>query len=945
MTLKVGTGDVISARAVGDAKLFFGNKFMFLENLYIVPKIKKNLVSVSCLIEHMYSINFSMNEAFISKNGVHICSAKLENNLYVLRPNEAKAVLNHEMFRTANTQNKRQRISPNNNTYLWHLRLGHINLDRIGRLVKNGLLNKLKDDSLPPCESCLEGKMTKRPFTEKGYRAKEPLELIHSDLCGLMNVKARGGFEYFISFIDDYSRYGYLYLMEHKSEALEKFKEYKTEVENLLSKKIKILRSDRGGEYMDLRFQDYMIEHGIQSQLSTPGTPQQNGVSERRNKTLLDMVSSMMSYAQLPSSFWGYAVETAVHILNNAPSKSVSETPFELWRGRKPSLSHFRIWGCPTHVLVTNPKKLKSRSRLCQFVGYPKETRGGLFFDPQENRVFVSTNATFLEEDHMRNHKPRSKLVLSEATDKSTRVVDEVGPSSRVDETTTSGQSHPSQSLRMPRRSGRVVSQPNRYLGLTETQAVIPDDGVEDPLSYKQAMNDVDKDQWVKAMDLEMESMYFNLVWELVDLPEGVKPIGCKWIYKRKRDSAGKVQTFKARLVAKGYTQRERVDYEETFSPVAMLKSIRILLSIATFYDYEIWQMDVKTAFLNGNLEESIFMSQPEGFITRGQEQKVCKLNRSIYGLKQASKSWNIRFDIAIKSYGFDQNVDEPCLYKKINKGKVAFLVLYVDDILFIGNDMGYLTDVKAWHGVHLSKEQCPKTPQEVEDMRRIPYASAVGSLMYAMLCTRPDICYAVGIVSRYQSNPGLDHWTAVKIILKYLRRTRDYMLVYGAKDLILTGYTDSDFQTDKDSRKSTLGSVFTLNGGAVVWRSIKQGCIADSTMEAEYVAACEAVKEAVWLRKFLHDLEVVPNMNLPITLYYDNSEAVANSKEPRSHKRGKHIERKYHLIREIVQRGDGIVTKIASEHNIADPFTKTLTAKVFEGHLKSLGLRDMYIR
>ncbi|TYK06361.1 gag/pol protein [Cucumis melo var. makuwa] len=364
-------------------------------------------------------------------------------------------------------------------------------------------------------------------------------------------------------------------------------------------------------------------------------------------------------------------------------------------------------------------------------------------------------------------------------------------------------------------------------------------------------MNDVDKDQWVKAMDLEMESMYFNSVWELVDLPEGVKPIGCKWIYKRKRDSAGKVQTFKARLVAKGYTQREGVDYKETFSPVAMLKSIRILLSIATFYDYEIWQMDVKTAFLNGNLEESIFMSQPEGFITQGQEQKVCKLNRSIYGLKQASRSWNIR----------------------------------------------------------------------------------------------PDICYAVGIVSRYQSNPGLDHWTMVKIILKYLRRRRDYMLVYGAKDLILTGYTDSYFQTDKDSRKSTSESVFTLNGEVVVWCSIKQGCIADSTMETEYVVACKAAKETVWLRKFLHDLEVVPNMNLPITLCCDNSGTVANSKEPRSHKRGKHKERKYHLIPEIVQREDVIVTKIASEHNIVDPFTKTLMAKVLEGHLESLGLQDMYIR
>ncbi|TYK01831.1 gag/pol protein [Cucumis melo var. makuwa] len=245
-------------------------------------------------------------------------------------------------------------------------------------------------------------------------------------------------------------------------------------------------------------------------------------------------------------------------------------------------------------------------------------------------------------------------------------------------------------------------------------------------------------------------------------------------------------------------------------------------------------------------------------------------------------------------------------------------------------------------HGIHLSKEQCPKTPQEVEDISNILYASAVGSLMYSMLCTRPDIFYSIGIVSRYQSNPGRDHSPAVKDILKYLRRTKDDMLVYGSKDLILTGYTDSDFQIDKDARKSTSGSVFTLNGGAVMWRSIKQSCIADSIMEAEYVVACEATKEAVWLKKFLTDLEVVPNMHFPITLYCDNSGAVTNSQEPRSHKRGKHIERKYHLIREIIHRGDVIVTKISSKQSMANSFSKTLTAKVFERHLHGLGLRGL---
>ena len=245
-------------------------------------------------------------------------------------------------------------------------------------------------------------------------------------------------------------------------------------------------------------------------------------------------------------------------------------------------------------------------------------------------------------------------------------------------------------------------------------------------------------------------------------------------------------------------------------------------------------------------------------------------------------------------------------------------------------------------HGIILSKEQCPKTPQEEEDMRWIPYASAVGSLMYAMLCTWPDICYEVGIVNRYQSNPRMGHWIAVKHILKYLRRTRDYMLMYSCGDLNPIGYTNYYFQSDKDSRKLTYGSIFTLGGGAVVWRSIKQSSIANSTMEAEYIAACEVAKESIWLKKFYTDLEVVLNMEKPLVLYCDNSGAVTNSKEPRSHKRGKHIERKYHLIREIIHRGGVAVMKIASEQNLADPFTKTLPERVFTGHLERLGLRDM---
>ena len=626
------------------------------------------------------------------------------------------------------------------------------------------------------------------------------------------------------------------------------------------------------------------------------------------------------------------------------------------------------------------------------FVGYPKGTKGGLFYSPKDQTIKISTHATFLEEEYMRDFKPKSKVILEELSKTSQQVSDlDFRPSNEP----TNDQQHGE-----PRRSGRIIRKPEFYTGAQVNYTVNLASEEEDPNTYDEAMKSVDSLLWKKAMNTEMDSMKTNSVWELVDLPDGIKPIGCKWIYKKKRDANGRVETYKARLVAKGYTQKEGIDYEETFSPVVMLKSIRILLSISAALDYEIWQMDVKTAFLNGYLEENIYMVQPNGFIAKGQEQKVCKLLRSIYGLKQASRSWNQRFDQAVKTFGFEQNVDEPCVYKRIGEGKVVFLILYVDDILLIGNDVGTLSSVKLWLtqqfnmkdlgeanyvlgikilrdrknkllalsqatyidkiverfgmenskkgnqpsvlGFHISLEDCPKTDEERKRMSTVPYASAVGSLMYAMLCTRPDICYAVGIVSRYQSNPGPRHWQAVKHILKYLRRTRGYMLVYSGMDLKPIGYTDSDFQTCRDSRKSTSGSVFVLGGGAIVWRSVKQTCTPDSTMEAEYVAASEATKEATWLQKFLRDLEVVPEMDKAITLYCDNSAAIANTKETRNHKRTKHIDRKYHIIREAVVDRIVDVVKIATENNLADPLTKTLVTKKFDEHVEGMGMREM---
>jgi hypothetical protein len=243
--------------------------------------------------------------------------------------------------------------------------------------------------------------------------------------------------------------------------------------------------------------------------------------------------------------------------------------------------------------------------------------------------------------------------------------------------------------------------------------------------------------------------------------------------------------------------------------------------------------------------------------------------------------------------------------------------------------------------GKPLSKKQCPTTVAEREYMSSVPYASAIGSIMYAMICTRPDVSYALSVTSRYQSDPGKDHWTAVKNILKYLRRTKDMFLVYGGdKELVAKGYTDASFVTDPDDFKSQSGYVFILNGGAVSWKSSKQDTVADSTTEAEYIAAAEAAKEGVWMKKFITELGVVPSALEPMEIYCDNNGAIAQAKEPRSHQKNKHVQRRYHLIRQFVNEGDIKMSKVHTDLNVSDPLTKPLTLAKHERHRNAIGVR-----
>ncbi|KAK1626067.1 hypothetical protein QYE76_000382 [Lolium multiflorum] len=361
---------------------------------------------------------------------------------------------------------------------------------------------------------------------------------------------------------------------------------------------------------------------------------------------------------------------------------------------------------------------------------------------------------------------------------------------------------------------------------------------VEDPTSYKEAIKSLNSSKWQIAMEDELKSMDSNDVWDLVEVPNGAKRVGCKWIYKTKYDPKGNIERFKARLVAKGFTQREGIDYKETFSPVSSKDSLRIVMALVAHFDLELHQMDVKTAFLNGDLDEDVYMTQPEGFVVEGKEHLACRLKKSIYGLKQASRQWYLKFDKIIRTFGFTENVKDNCIYVKFKGSRFTILVLYVDDILLACSDKDMLHETKNFLSsnfdmkdlgeasyvlgfeIHRDRSkgvlglsqkayfervlkkfnmhkcsgspapvvkgdkfgtfQCPRNQIETDQMKSVPYASVVGSIMYAQVCTRPDLAFITGMLGRFQSNPGLDHWKAAKKVLRYMQETKSSRISNG---------------------------------------------------------------------------------------------------------------------------------------------------------------------
>ena len=538
-------------------------------------------------------------------------------------------------------------------------------------------------------------------------------------------------------------------------------------------------------------------------------------------------------------------------------------------------------------------------------------------------------------------------------------------PEPYVDEPEPEPASRPTRDRKAPERYGEWV-----YLSRSSVE----------PTSVSEAMNGSNSDKWSDAMSEEMESLHEHDVWDYCELPKGRKAVGSKWVFKEKVGSDGTTERYKARLVAQGYTQRHGLDYDETFSPVARAESVRTIMALAAKHNMVVHQMDVKTAFLNGKLEEEVYMKQPEGFIKEGQEHLVCKLKKAIYGLKQASRCWNATLHEGLCDIGFTQSTNDPCVYTSVGPEGLVIIAVHVDDLIIAGEteqsvqsvkstigdrykvkDLGELKYVLAinvnqhhdgiWIGQpgytrkvleRFNMMDCKSVSTPADPSTKLMkacesdelfdkelYQSAVGSLLYLSVWTRPDIAYAVGNAAKFCAEPTKDHWTAVKRIMRYLRGTMDLGLQYVRNDeKSCEGYSDADWAGDTNDRKSTSGYVFQIAGAPISWRSKRQNCVALSTAEAEYVALANAAQEAVWLQSLLQDLQ--DDSEKPMIIHEDNQAAISMSKNQQYHGRAKHIDIKYHYIRELVADKCVMLKYCPTESMIADILTKGLTKEKF---------------
>ncbi|WJX93540.1 hypothetical protein P8452_75051 [Trifolium repens] len=683
------------------------------------------------------------------------------------------------------------------------------------------------------------------------------------------------------------------------------------------------------------------------------------------------MARTMINESNVEKYFWAEAINTSCYILNRATIRKVlNKTPYELWKGRKPNISYFHIFGCYCYILniKDNLGKFDSKSDKGIFLGYSLTSKA--------YRIYNLRTQTLEESMHVKFDEFEEQPSIMEIDDEEVELIrnqnddpNQESPPQQLPKTWKTVTNHPPEQIIgntedgiRTRRSLQIIE---NNLGLISQL---------EPRTIDEAIID---ESWVEAMKEELSQFERNEVWNLVPLPKNHSIIGTRWVFRNKLDENGKVIRNKARLVAQGYNQQEGIDYDETFAPVARLEAIRILLAYASHKYFKLFQMDVKSAFLNGFLNEEVYVHQPPGFVDQNKSNHVFKLTKALYGLKQAPRAWYERLSTFLLENGFSRGQIDTTLFRKTHKHDLLIVQVYVDDIIFGATnenmceefsnlmqsefEMSMMGELRFFLGLQIkqledgificqekyikdllkkykmNEAKIMSTPmhpstsldrdENGKNVSEKEFRGMIGSLLY-LTASRPDIVFSVGLCARFQSSPKESHLVAVKRIFRYLVGTQDVGLWYKkGTHCDLKAYCDADYAGDKIERKSTSGACQFLGEALVSWCCRKQNTIALSTTEAEYVSASNCCSQVIWIKNQLEDFSL---RYTNVQILCDNTSAINLSKNPIQHSRSKHIEIKHHFIRDHVNKKDISLVFVDTENQLADIFTKPLVEDRF---------------
>lgn len=1033
--IKVANGSEVESLCSGNIKgyLVTSSGQLLLINLrnvlYVENKSFVNLISVKALASDNFTIQFSRFGCELQQNDLAVLAYQ-QNSMYMLNihhPRSGSLALSS--------------ISEDC-IHVWHRKLSHRNLNDVRKLLNERNIKFKECKCNNWCESCIQGKMKRSSFPKKASEVTLPCDVIVSDVCGPMPVTSVQGYRYFMTFTDAYSNYTDIRFLKEKSEVANEVIKYIQYIKVQFNKTPKIFRSDRGTEYTVDTLQKFLKSQGILFQHTVGYAPEQNGIAERKNRTLVEAARTMLIDADLPKNLWSEAINEACYNLNRVFGKKFTNfSPFEKFYLEDQDFNDFHVFGSEVYIHVPSAlrKKLDSKAIKCKYLGHDSQAKGYRVYDLNTKTIKITRDIVFLDHHNVKKNpfkqiqniienKIKNQVEIKNSENKNSEIQkqdemcivyldepdhhEDIAPiGDQLDQENIENGSEVSSDeeffdpeepvIQNPVAQQNVEVQNNLRRSARQTAGKLPahledyevysaNSDNSDPKSYSEAIKSSDKNKWLEAMNSEIKNLEDNNTWSLVDLPKDRSAIGSKWVFKKKRDQDGNIIEYKARLVAQGFSQKYGVDYDEVFAPVTRANTFRLLLNVSALRNYEVRQFDIKAAFLNGDLEEDIYMRQPSGFKNGD---KVFKLNKSLYGLKQAARVWNIKIHQVLCDNGFNQSHIDKCLYIKHSDNQSCYLIIHVDDILVSGTSseiikqtqdiLGQqfsvkdLGEIKYYLGISVFKDKVgnyfinqanyidkivseagltdaktskyPLDPGYYKLQNSEPlldnqeYRKLIGMLLYVTTNSRPDIASSVSILSQKVSHPDTKDLVEVKRVIKYLAATKDLCLRLSNKnsdhsDMLF--YSDANWAEDRTDRKSNSGYIGFVSGGTISWACHKQACVSLSSTEAEYVALTEATQELLWLKDLCKEFSI--KIQYPVQIKADNQSAIKIVSNQKFSNSTKHIETKYHFIKSIKEQNIIGLQYCPAEYNIADMLTKPLAAVKLKDLRSKAGLTNL---